>query len=154
MKKAIVVALMLIGVAAIGQEAGRKHHGKAMHDLSPEQMATLKTKRMTLDLDLTKEQQQQIQALHLEQAKIRKSKMEESAAKKEGGDAVKPSSAEFYSMKNAELDRQIAHKAAMKKVLSQEQYEKWGKMGGHKRGRHHRGHKGKDGRERRCGQHS
>ncbi|MGB5369552.1 MAG: hypothetical protein WBN18_03910 [Flavobacteriaceae bacterium] len=151
MKKVILIALMSIGVAAIGQEAGRKHDARAMKDLTPEQMATLQTKRMTLDLDLTQTQQQQIQALNLEQAKVRKSKMEARAAKKEGEAAEKPTSEAVYAMRNTELDREIAHKAAMKKVLSQEQYEKWEKMG-HKKGMHHRGHKGKEGGEKHRGQ--
>jgi hypothetical protein len=123
-----------------------------MKDLTPEQMATLRTKRMTLDLDLTQAQQQQIQALNLEQAKMHKSQMAERAVKKEGGAAEKPTSEAAYAMKTAELDRQIAHKTAMKKVLSQEQYEKWEKMG-HKKGMHHRGHKGKEGVEKHRGQH-
>ncbi len=151
MKKVIFVALVLIGVTAIGQEAGHRHDRKGMKDLTPEQMATLQTKRMTLDLDLTQAQQQQMQALNLEEAKIRKSKMEERTSKKEGDDAEKPTSEAVYAMKNAELDRQIAHKTAMKKVLSQEQYEKWEKMG-HKKGMHHRGHKGKEGHDKHRGQ--
>jgi hypothetical protein len=150
MKKAILIALMFIGVAAIGQEANRKHDAPAMKDLTPEQMATLQTKRMTLELDLTQAQQQQIQALNLEQAMVRKSKMEARAAKKEGDAAEKPNSEAVYAMRNAELDRQIAHKAAMKKALSQEQYEKWEKMG-HKRHMHQMGHKGKEGREKHRG---
>jgi len=130
--------------------AQREHHegGHRMNDMTPEQMATLKTKKMTLALDLTEAQQTKIKALQLEDAKMRKTKMEEHRAQKEAGEAKKPTSEERYAMTNAHLDHQIAQKAEMKKILSDEQYSKWEKMQ-HRRGRHGmerrgKGHRGMD----------
>ncbi len=118
----------MVGMTALAQK-GERHQRSAMHDMTPEEMATLQTKKMTLALDLTDAQQKQMQALNLENAKKRKAAMEERKARKEKGDAKKPSSQERYAMKTERLDNMIAHKAEMKEILSQEQYEKWEKMG-------------------------
>ncbi len=134
MKKVIVVLLCMVGMTALAQK-GERHHRSAMHDMTPEQMATLQTKKMTLALDLTEAQQKQIQALNLENANMRKAAMEKRKAVKEDDGAKKPSSEERYAMKNKQLDNMIAHKAEIKEILSQEQYEKWEKMA-HRKGKH------------------
>lgn len=152
MKKVIIAAMLLIGVIATAQTNTSKENSprKGLSDLTPEQMAILKTKKMTLALDLTASQQEKIKTLQLENAKLRQSKMEERKAQKEAGDTKKRSSEERFNMANARLDRQIAQKTEMKKILSETQYEKWEKMN-HRRGKKskgkysgsHHGHKGK-----------
>ncbi|WP_422083547.1 Spy/CpxP family protein refolding chaperone [Ulvibacterium sp.] len=137
MKKIVVLAMLLAGATAMAQEGRKNHHRAAMKDLTPEQIATLHTKKMTLALDLNEAQQKQIQVLSLENAKLRKAKMEERKAKKESGESKKPTSEERYVMQLERLDNQIAHKAEMKAILSPEQYEKWEKLHFHKR--KHRG---------------
>ncbi|SHJ94603.1 Spy/CpxP family protein refolding chaperone [Pseudozobellia thermophila] len=126
MKKVFVIVLCMVGLTAMAQKGERGNRG--MKDLSPEQVATLQTKKMTLALDLTQEQQAKIQAINLEQAKERKAKMEERKAAREKGEAKKPTAEERYAMQNERLDKMIAHKAEMKKILSEEQYQKWQKM--------------------------
>lgn len=140
MMKNVILALALIAGMTVMAQKGEGHQRQAMKDLTPEQMATLQTKKMTLALDLNKEQQTKIQLMNLENAKLRKAKMEERKTKKEDGETKKPSSEERYAMQNERLDKMIAHKAEMKKILSQEQYEKWEKMG-HRKGKHARGEK-------------
>tara|TARA_R110002167_G_scaffold23281_4_gene82719 strand:- start:2902 stop:3369 length:468 start_codon:yes stop_codon:yes gene_type:complete len=142
MKKVILVTLLAIGFSALAQQREGRHQGHEMNNLSPEQMATLQTKQMTLALDLNAKQQGDIQKLNLERATARKAKMEAHKALKESADAAKPTSEQRYAMQNERLDQQIAHKAAMKKILTQEQYEKWGKMD-HRKGKHRKGMKGK-----------
>ncbi len=146
MKNSIVVLMLMVGLTAMAQTEGNRN-GREMNDMTPEQMATLQTKKMTLSLDLTDAQQTQIHALHLENAKTRKAKMEERKAKKEGEEKVKPTSEERFAMQNERLDRQIAQKERMKKILSKEQFDKWEKMARHK-GKHH-GQKGKKGEGKR-----
>jgi len=141
MKKGILAIALLIGVFAMAQKEGKSNRG-AMKDLTPEQMATLQTKKMTLALDLSEAQQSQIQVLNLENAKTRKAKMEKRKAKKEGGENQKPTSEEQYAMQNARLDQMIARKSEMKEILSEEQYVKWEKMA-HRRSKHRKG-KGKN----------
>ena len=136
MKKVIVAMALLVAVSGMAQKDDQAHRGNRS-DLNPEQMATLKTKKMTLALDLTEAQQAQIQALNLANAKAHQSKMEERKAMKEKGEESKPTPEEKFSKQTEHLDAKIAHKAEMKKILSQEQFEKWEKMA------HHKGHHGK-----------
>ncbi len=140
MKKVVLAAMLLIGFTAMAQPSSSRERGArtGMQDMTPEQMATLQTKKMTLALDLTERQQEQIKAIQLENAKLRKTKMEERKAQKETGEAKKPTSEERYALSNSRLDRQIAQKAEMKKILSDTQYEKWEKMQ-HRKGRHGKG---------------
>ncbi len=127
MKKVIIVVLLLAGFTTMAQkgERGSRDGRGGMQNLSSEQMATLQTKKMTLALDLTQRQQEQIKSLQLEKAKIKKAKMDEGKAQKETGKVKKPTSDERFIMVNARLDLQIAQKAEMKKILSEGQYKKW-----------------------------
>lgn len=133
MKKTLVLVMLLAGATVMAQEGRKNHHREAMKDLTPEQIATLHTKKMTLALDLSDTQQKQVQVLSLENAKLRKAKMEERKARKESGDSKKPTSEERYELQLERLDNQIAHKAEIKAILSPEQYEKWEKLHFHKR---------------------
>lgn len=141
MKKVLVTLLLLAGFTTMAQH-GEHHKGKKMAkmkmmDMTPEQMATLHTKRMTLALDLTKGQQAKIQTLNVENAKLRKAKREEWKAKKEEGNMKKPTSDERYAMNNTRLDHQIAQQEKLKEILNEEQYAKWKNMR-HKKGKHHK----------------
>ncbi|MCB4799436.1 hypothetical protein [Neotamlana laminarinivorans] len=132
MKKILLIAIALVGLQAVAQnEDGerrnhRKDRGDKMMNLSAEEIATLQTKRMVLELDLTKSQQEKIQAINLENAKKRKAMMEERKAKKESGEErKKPTAEERLAMENARLDHKIAMKAKMKDILNDDQYAKW-----------------------------
>ena len=140
MKKVLLATLLLSGVMGIAQE---RMHRQAMEDLSAEQIATLHTKKMTLALDLNEEQQAQVQTIHLENARLKKVRMEERKAKRENEEADKPTPEERYAMQTERLDHMIAQKAKMKDILSEEQYARWEKLQLQK-GKHHRG-KGKKG---------
>jgi len=146
MKKVLIAMMLLAGFTAIAQrgERSEKGHRGGFKDMTAEQMATLQTKKMTLALDLSNDQQNKIQALNLDVAKKRKVKMEERKARKE---QEKPSSDEIFTMKKNRLDAAIAHKAELKKILNQEQFEKWKahhkQKGKHKKRKHSKGEKGK-----------
>ena len=127
----------MVALTAMAQKGGNRHHDE-MKNLTPEQTATLQTKKMTLVLDLTQDQQTKIQGINLEKAKARKTKMEDRKAAKENGEVKKPTFEERYAMQNARLDQMIAQKAEMKNILSADQYEKWGKMA-HRKGKHGKG---------------
>ncbi|WP_298478216.1 hypothetical protein [uncultured Maribacter sp.] len=135
MKKIMITLLLLVGMTTIAQRPeGKQGKGQrgAMQDFTPEQIATLHTKKLTLALDLTTAQQSKIKALALENATERKAKMEERKTKREEGDTKKPTSEERFTMQNARLDHKIAQKKKMKNILSEEQYSKWEKMQAHK----------------------
>lgn len=129
MKKLIVLVVLMAGITAMAQKPERERGDRGnMRDMTPEQIATLQTKQMTLALDLTDAQQKEIQSINLENAVKRSEKMNEMKARKESGEAKKLTSEERYAMKTAMLDHQIAQKEKMKKILNKEQYMKWEKM--------------------------
>jgi hypothetical protein len=123
MKKLMLIAIALITLSATAQD--KKSRKGDFKNLSAEEVATLKTKQMTLHLDLTESQQAEVQSLLLEEAKHREQKKAERADKKKDDTAQKPTKEERYAMTNERLDRQIAMKKNMKNILNEEQYKKW-----------------------------
>lgn len=131
MKKVLLIAIALIAIQVSAQERNERpkmERGPRMdkfQDFSPEEMATLQTKKMTLQLDLNESQQKAVQKLNLENAKERKARMEAHKAKMQNGTMEKPSKEERYKMMNDMLDHKIAMKAKMKQILNTDQYAKW-----------------------------
>ena len=128
MKNVVLIVCLFLTVGssfAQGQRPGKDgERGKRMEmmaDLTPEQRAELKTKRMTLDLDLSDRQQQQVKVLLLEEEKNRPSLEERKKNRKE------LTSEEFYNKSVERLDAQIAMKAKLKEIFTAEQYEKFEK---------------------------
>lgn len=133
MNRLFVIATLIVNTISFGQEINhekietpRKGKMEIMKDLSPEQMATLKTKKMTLALDLTKSQQDKIYALNLKNAKELKVKMQARKNEKENqeGNRIELSSDEKYKRINNRLDKQIAIKKELSAILTKEQLEK------------------------------
>jgi hypothetical protein len=125
MKKLIIVMIALVTFSSHAQQKERKFKSERkemLKDLTPEEAATLQTKKMTLHLDLTDGQQRDIKLINLKNAKLRKSK-------REGHKDVdsKPTKEERLKMMNERLDQQIATKKKMKNILNEGQYEKWEK---------------------------
>ena len=140
MKKVLVTTVLLIGMMGYSQRGQHfDSEQRGMKDMSPEQIAILKTKKMTLALDLSTAQQKEIQTLNLENAKERETLMLERKVKKEQAEQSKPSTDERFEFKNERLDRMIAQKGKMKQILSEEQFQKWERIN------HHRSSHRKDG---------
>jgi len=134
MKKIAVVLLILVAATSFAQDGGKKK-GK-LKNMSPEQVATLQTKKATLALDLTERQQEQIKTLLLEKAEMRAAAKAASKNRKDDqGEAVTVD--ERYAREAERLDYQIAQKAELQKILSAEQMAKWEEM------QKRRGHRGK-----------
>lgn len=132
MKRVIIILIALVTLQITAQERKRAFHKErqhdrveAMKDLTPEEMATLQTKKMTLHLDLTEAQQKKIQVLNLENAKLRKAKMEEHRVMRQSSEDNGLTKEERLKMMNERLDHQIAMKRQMKDILNAEQYQKW-----------------------------
>lgn len=137
MKKLLVVALALFTLNGMAQERNEKRENRSerhekFKDMTPTEIADLKSKRLTLDLDLTDAQQKKVHKLLLEQAETHKQKRDAYKAK-QGEEKTKPSKEDFIKMKNQRLDEQIAMKREMKSILTDEQYAKFEKMNS----RHH-----------------
>lgn len=145
MKKLLIITIIMAGLSVQAQRQG--HHGphKAnMSDMTPEQIATLKTKRLDLRLGLNDEQQTKIMALELQQAQELKALMEE--RKNKEGATKEIGTDERFNRQNERLDRQLAYKEAMKNILTEEQYGHWEKIRSHRKGKRHH-HKDQQRRE-------
>jgi len=119
----LLVVIMTTGAFAQNQQGTMM---KGMKDFTPDQMATLQTKKMALALDLNNTQQNQILAINKKQAIERKKKTDLYKSMKES--EAKPTSDERFKMMNDMLDSKLAHQKEMKKVLNEKQYEVWKKM--------------------------
>jgi len=137
MKKVLVTTVLLIGLMGYSQRGGHFDSEQGgMKDMSPEQIAILKTKKMTLALDLSAAQQKEIQKLNLENAKERQALMLERKSVKEEEGRTRPGADERFEFQNEKLDRMIAQKGKIKQILSEEQFQKWERM--HQQRRNHR----------------
>ena len=133
MKKVLVTTVLLIGMMSYSQRGQHfDSEQRGMKDMSPEQIAILKTKKMTLALDLSTAQQKEIQTLNLENAKEREALMLERKVKKEQAEQSKPSADERFDFQNERLDRMIVQKGKMKQILSEEQFQKWERINHHR----------------------
>jgi Tfp pilus assembly protein PilV len=134
MKKVITILVLSIGLTAMAQ-------GKKGHDYTPEQIATIASKKMTLALDLNKDQEAKIYQMNLENSKERKAKMEERKKNKEEGKRKELTSDERFERESKMLDQKIAKMRNLKSILSKEQYEKWEKMQQNRMKKGHNQHK-------------
>ena len=132
MKKILIWAILLSTLTVTAQRRGhikRGPEGKGkiamMQDLSPEESATLKTKRMTLDLDLSDSQFDKIYQINLKNARDRQERMAEMKKQQDEGTWTRPSKEERFELMNEKLDKQIATKKELKKILDDEQFERW-----------------------------
>ena len=116
MKKAIVAALLVVGMTAFAQE---KEAGKVGREkLTSEQKVDLQVKRLTKDLDLNEKQAKDVRILVSKEVAKREAKRAELKELKE------KKREEMKAQRQAE---QAAVSAEMKKILTAEQYAKWEK---------------------------
>ena len=124
MRTILSVLVLLISFSVVGQPphegVKREKRMEKMKKMTPEQQATLWSKKMTLELDLNEAQQEQVHALILN--KVNKQKERRANRPKE-----RPSDTEIYQMKVNQLDEKIAMKKAMKSILTPAQFEIWEK---------------------------
>ena len=127
--KKIIGILALVFVFSLTANAQKQRQGKKegmQPKLTTEQAATLHTKKLQLHLDLNASQQVQIFNLFKEQAAERETQRTEMQKRRTAGE--RPTDAERFEFQKLRLDKQIAHKAEMKKILNNDQYEKWEKF--------------------------
>lgn len=137
MKRVLIICLLVAGTSMVAQPArehGPRHEKKDfMHELSAQQRAELKTKRMTLSLNLTEAQQLEVQRLNVEVENSRSQKMN---SKKLEGEIT---ATEHFNRISSNLDAKIAHKRKLQSILTKEQFATFEKNHIHK-GPHRKGH--------------
>ncbi len=123
MKKLIgLTAIIILFSLTISAQGQNQRQGKRA-DFTPDQMATLQTKKMALHLDLNENQQKAIYNLNKKNAEEREELRAEFQKNKEQGTPL--TSDERFARENIRLGRQLAHKNELKKILTDEQFEKW-----------------------------
>lgn len=124
MKKLLTVAILALTLTAFAQE-DKKEIRKERPQFTLEQERELQIKKMTLELDLTAQQQKEISKIISEKQTKRQSIKKEIETKK--ADNKLTTDDKFVSKRNI-LNAQIAYRDELKKVLTPEQMEKWQKM--------------------------
>ena len=126
MKKLLVIAITLCTLTSIAQQEHRrgqrfsKDARERRADISPEDMAKFQSKQMTLRLDLTDQQQQQVETVltaHLKKGKAKREALKASDKK--------PTQEERKQLRLDRMDAQIALKREMKSILNDEQYKRY-----------------------------
>ena len=120
--------MLLLGISSFAQQQPKvkllepKNHlnqnMEKMKEMSPEQEATLWTKKMTLELDLNETQQDQMYALILEKAKAKSQHFKNLPKERLNEEQI-------FKMEVDRLDQKIAMKKALKSILTKKQFERW-----------------------------
>lgn len=115
----IILMLMIFSTLAVTSQNKISDNADArkkyQSDYTPEQRVALKTKKMTLALDLNMAQQKQIEQVFLQSTGVQKNKL----------DWKNMTSEQKFAAKNEALDRRIETKNQIKEILTPEQYSKW-----------------------------
>lgn len=122
MKKLAILVITLTASYTFAQEVPTKTL-PTKEKMTVEQRVELQTKRLTLDLDLNQKQQDEIKSLLKKEAKEMEVTREKMKPNKSEGEKL--SADEKFNIQSKSLDKQIAMKAEMKKILTTEQYTKW-----------------------------
>lgn len=128
MKKLLIFILALSALQITAQERlkeVKRDRVQKLDNFTPEEAATIKTKKMTLALDLTDAQQKEIYKLNLEEAQERKQIVDARRKMREEGKGKTMADEKHFEKMNDKLDKQIEHKQRMKSILNPEQYDKW-----------------------------
>ena len=132
MKKLLIVAVALFALQINAQDKKenrkelRKEKMEQYRNMDSKEIAALQTKKMTLALDLTPEQQSKVEKINIKNADLRKAAMEKRMAAKDTDKKLSPE--DKLKRENERLDQEIATKREMKAILTPEQYEKYSKM--------------------------
>jgi hypothetical protein len=124
MKK--VITLFLLVFTFILSTQGQNKKAKRASKLTIEQQTTLAVKKMTLALDLSEKQQNDIKPILMAKITERKMAIKKRKAAKKAKE--RPSANEIYEMKMKQLDGLILIKSKMKNILDEKQYERFEEM--------------------------
>ena len=124
MKNIILTSILVVSFIFVTQAQKKKSHLQTS-EFTVDQRTNLALKKMTLSLDLSDSQQKKLYPILLSNADNRQKVMDE---RKENIEKKKNiSSDQLYDKMIAEMDYKIKYQGFVKKILNDEQYEKWHK---------------------------
>ena len=140
MKRLLLVAIAFFTLNAVAQEKktksvtlNKEQHTKQQHS-TPEEMATMKTKKLSQQLDLTSNQQKEVYNLILEYSKgdtESKLKIKEEIASKDKIDMQEAKKA-YIINREKQMDQM---NSKFKDILNDEQYKKYEKISSKSQGK-------------------
>ncbi len=140
MKRLLLVAIAFFTLNAVAQEKktksvtlNKEQHTKQQHS-TPEEMATMKTKKLSQQLDLTSNQQKKVYNLILEYSKgdtESKLKIKEEIASKDKIDMQEAKKA-YIINREKQMDQM---NSKFKDILNDEQYKKYEKISSKSQGK-------------------
>ena len=142
MKKVLLLFMTLSTFVLSAQNIDSKQRGnwsKTKTEYTPEQRAELRSKQMTLDLDLNNSQQVKVRELFLKTGQ---------SSSKIGIKRSEMTSDEKFEFQNAMLDQRIEMKKGLKEILNEDQFQKWEKSN-YRKSTHSRKKSVRDKKERR-----
>lgn len=119
MKNVILIATLLLTAFSYGQRPEKRM--EVRESMTPQQEASIKSKKMALELDLTEKQQDEVYKLLVDQATNRPAKLSKEERQKMTQEAR-------LTLTENRLQEQIDFKRDLKEVLSMEQYEQFEEM--------------------------
>lgn len=119
-KMLLLIVILTVGITTAQEEEATATQKKER--LSPEQRASIKSKKMTLALDLTDRQQAEVYSILMAEAK---NNPKEPVSRRQRAQ-LDPS--ERFNRMQERIDGQIRVKRQLKQVLSKVQYAKFEKM--------------------------
>ena len=122
MKKTASI-LVLVFVFTVNAKAQEKDRRTQREKLTVDQQAILAVKKMTLTLELTKAQQQEIQPILARQISSKRAEFEKVKAIRESKREL--TADERFVYQNQRLDQQIAYQKEIKSILNDKQYDKF-----------------------------
>ena len=131
MKYLFTVLLTAMSLFSFAQKSSMH----SMKDFTPEQIAELQTKKMTLALDLNATQQKKVYDLNKKMAAEGKAKMMKMRNLKQQGTPL--TAEQRFEMQKNMLDMQIKRQNEMKAILTKEQYAQWKAMQSEKHSKMH-----------------
>lgn len=132
MKTWILAMTMMAGMSMAAQTLADKPFAHNRHEklqkehFTPQQRAELKSKQLTLKLDLTDKQQKEVEKVFLTAENQKEDAHKQRLEARKAG--TRPTAEEHLAARNRMLDTRIAMKRELKKVLNADQYSKLEKL--------------------------
>ena len=123
MKKLVGLTALIFFVSLSINAQNFKRGNRNNSQFTAEQSATLQAKKMALNLDLTEKQQKSVYKLMKKNAEERIKVRDVRQLNRQKGTPLTPE--QRFKNTNFRLDKQIANKVELKKILSPEQFDKW-----------------------------
>lgn len=131
MKKVIVIVVLLAGMINFAQKRKVDFKTDKKELFTLEQKAVLKAKKMTLELDLTDSQQQEL--VKIFSVDEMKKEVTRKDIKSKNSTEDKENTPDLFAQKNRNLDSKIELNRKLKEIFSEEQFKKWKSISSHKK---------------------